>query len=137
MSDESISFTTNMKMIIVPALFLGGAGLIYQLERDFFWGWLILLIFGIMTAIGFLSQWKVYRFETEYLIISGLFSSRRIAPENIAEHNKKTLTRRGIHYYTWTLKLTNGKTIRILSDYIRDHEEFRRAIGLWLAQKKD
>lgn len=119
-------------MAFIPALFLGSAWVIFNFQNDFFWGWLVLLLFGSFSLLAFILQWKIYRFEGPDLIISGPFKVDTISKDQLKSHDRNSLTRRGIQYVTWKLILDDDKQITILSDYIANYEGFRKTMDQWL-----
>ncbi len=134
MHENPISYGPNKTLVIIPALFWGSFLILFLLANDFAWAWGFFLASGILSLLAYLAQWRVYEFDNDEMIITGPLSTKCIALKDIEGHDRRTLTRRGIHYYTWTLKFKNRKKLIIMSDYMKDAQAFRKAFELWLKQ---
>ena len=134
MSNHTISFGPQKTLIIIPALFWGSFLILFLAANDFVWGWGFCLGSGVLALLAFMAQYRVYQFDKSEMTITGPLSTKIIALMDIETHDRRTLTRRGIHYYTWTLQFRNQKKMTIMSDYMKDPQGFRKAFELWLKQ---
>lgn len=135
MNDNSIAFGAQKTLIIIPALLWSSFLILFLAANHFVWGWGFCLGSGVLALLAYLVQYRIYRFDKNKMVIIGPLSNRSISLSDIEQHDRKTLTRRSIHYYTWTLEFKNGKKLNIMSDYMKDANGFRKALALWLKQK--
>ncbi|MDW3192429.1 MAG: hypothetical protein R8G66_08690 [Cytophagales bacterium] len=135
MNEPSLSFGPQKTLVIIPALFWGAFLILFFAANEFVWGWGFCLGSGVLALLAFMAQYRIYRFDASTMNITGPLSTKSISLADIQTHNRRTLTRRGIHYYTWTLEFRNGKKLNIMSDYMKDPQGFRKAFELWIKQK--
>lgn len=135
MNDPTLTFGPQKPLIIIPALFWGSFLILFFAANEFVWAWGFCLGSGILALWAFMVQYRVYRFDETTMSITGPLSTRSIALADIQRYDRRVLTRRGIHYYTWTLVFRDGKKMNIMSDYMKDPQGFRKAFELWFKQK--